>query len=57
MTPVRKLTHKGKYWHWINEQQKAINRLKYLIAATPILAYFDPTLRLALGVSIELERC
>ncbi|XP_067944535.1 uncharacterized protein [Watersipora subatra] len=39
--PLHRLTAKGKYWKWMEEEQIAFNKLKSCISTAPVLGYPD----------------
>jgi transposase InsO family protein len=43
--PIRKLTRKDSTFLWGTEQQEAFERLKFVLAQNPVLAYFDTNAR------------
>jgi hypothetical protein len=43
--PLRDLTHKESAWCWLEIHEKAWNEVKHLIATTPVLAYYKPSMR------------
>lgn len=39
--PIRKLAIKDTEWYWGPKQECMLQKIKYLITKTPVLAYFD----------------
>jgi len=46
-----RLARKGHRWRWGSEEEAAFRRLKELLSAADVLAYFDPSL--PLGVACD----
>lgn len=44
--PIRKITYRGTQWEWEADQQNAFERIKKVVSATPILAYYRADLSL-----------
>lgn len=45
MKPLRDLLIKGNHWTWEAPQQKAFTTIKQRLTTSPVLAFFDPTLK------------
>ncbi|KAL1447288.1 hypothetical protein WDU94_008932 [Cyamophila willieti] len=43
-SPLRILLKKTVEWHWTNDQQKALDKLKEIVTESPVLRNFDPKL-------------
>ncbi|KAK3108602.1 hypothetical protein FSP39_011752 [Pinctada imbricata] len=40
--PLRRLTQKNVEWHWTDQHEKAISKVKQLVTSDPLLQYFQP---------------
>jgi hypothetical protein len=46
MEPIRRLTRKDTVWQWAEEQERAFYKVKEMVAESPVLSYYNPTLPL-----------
>ena len=42
--PLRRLTHKDAKWHWGEDEEQALQKLKDALTSDAVMAYFDPEL-------------
>ena len=42
--PLRRLTHKDAKWHWGEDEEQALQKLKDALTSDAVMAYFDPQL-------------
>lgn len=52
--PLRKLTQKDVEWWWSDVHEKAVQEIKCLVTAQPVLRYFDPEKVLTLQADVGL---
>ena len=43
--PLGRLTHKDVEWRWSEEQEEPFERVKHVVTSTPVLRYFNSSLR------------
>ena len=48
LEPLRQLTRPEVPWHWTHAQQEALDQVKRLVTAAPVLAYYNPECELSI---------